>query len=163
MPAGKPPYSGAMRFLFLLALMLPTANARVMTVRWSETPAAFAGKIVQVELANGAKIEGSWISVTATDFTVKAVKDSGGYPAAAVRVAPRSSIRKIGVRSIRVRGRLWGAFGGFFAPAAIASAVKPRNDDPTIGVVMIASGVAGYLIGSHLDHTSTERVVLVDP
>lgn len=129
-----------------------------------DTPPAFAGKIVRVNLANGTKIEGSWISVTDQDFTIKTLKNSAGYPADTTRIVPRASIRGIALRKIRLRGRLWGTFAGFFGPPLIGAAfTKPGDSNQGLGFLALVGGVSGYLIGSHFDHHYTERIRLIDP
>ena len=56
--------------VLLLFAMAPAICAGTIAVKWNQTPIAFAGKTVVVELADGARLRGQWIEVSPQSFTM---------------------------------------------------------------------------------------------
>lgn len=154
-----------MRVFLALLIAVSVAYSDTVTVHWKDTPVAFAGKIVRVELVDGTALEGSWIGITPDSFTLKVNRSADARFAKRAETLPRSSLRKLGIRERRIRGRVLGTLIGYLATAAIviAASQNTHSDSPVGGVTVLIGGATGFFIGRHLDHRVEDRVVLIDP
>lgn len=133
-------------------------------VPWDRTPQVLAGKRVVVELNDGTKVEGAWLAVAASAFTMKVEKSSGpGRRAKGSQSLDRSEIRRVWFGERRVRGRVLGTIGGFYAVMAIAAAATGAPDafQGGWGIAAVAAGVGGYQLGKVFDRSLRE--VIIEP
>lgn len=149
--------------LFMACMLSCEAAAEPRRVAWSQTPEAFLGKRVLIQLTCGARIEGSWISITANTFTMHVEKTSARNTIGkGIQTLPRSSILVIRTRNQRVRGRVAGALAGFYGVAAISYAATGSREalQSGWGPAAFAGGVAGYFAGRAADRATHEVVLL---
>lgn len=150
--------------LLLAFATLASAQPAPLRVAWNETPLAFAGKRVIVDLNNGTRIQGSWATVADDVFTMRVEKTSRSADVAkGAQTLSRSSIKRIRIENRRVRGRVIGTLAGFYAVAGIASAAYRSSEalQGGWGIAAIAGGVLGYYTGRSIDRSTRE--VLLEP
>jgi len=90
--------------LLLLALpVLVSAHDAALAMKWSETPAGLAGHRVVVTLANGKVLEGRWISVDASSFTllIEKTTDKRAYSRGRLTLS-RADVQSLGFRRHRI-------------------------------------------------------------
>ncbi len=140
-----------------------------MPVEWEMTPAAFGGRKAIVKLDTGARIEGNWLGVTPTTFTIDVERSRGkNQPRRGVHTLDRSAIVELRLQEKRIRGRVWGTVFGFVAGSSALSVVHGRSWEqgrslekkagPALGV-FYGVLVASYMAGRAFDKAT--RVVLI--
>jgi len=149
--------------LFLAAVMWAQAQPPPERVSWNRTPEVLNGKLVLIKLTGGTRIEGGWVSVTPSTFTMRIEKTSNKREVQkGLQTIPRSSISEVRARKRRVRGRVIGTLAGFYGIAtigAVASGSMEALQGPT-GLAAVGGAVAGFLIGKSFDHTSHEIILV---
>jgi hypothetical protein len=154
------------KLIILLSATLPLlAQKAPERVHWDQTTRAFAGKVVAVRLTGGTRIEGSWAGVTASTFTIKVDKSSNRKDIpTGVRTLQRSSIASLESGTRRVRGRVIGAFAGFYTIGMIGAAIVHQPDalQGGWGLAASAGAVGGYFLGRGFDQARREVIVLPD-
>jgi len=148
--------------LLICALALPAAP-KPEQVRWEDTPRAFLDRFVVVQLAEGPKIEGRWISVTPGTFTIRVEKSSDRHivPKGA-RVLPRASIVKLETGRRQVRGKVIGWIAGFYAAFGTGVAIHGAGHglSESVEVGGLLGGALGALAGRAWDR-ATHEIVLI--
>jgi hypothetical protein len=143
--------------LFLAPVLLYAAPP--LPIEWEMTTAAFGGRKAIVKLDGGARIEGTWLGVTPTTFTIDVDRTKGkNRPPKGVQTFERSAIIELRVQERRIRGRVGGTLLGWF----VGSPLMLGMSTPTAGVAVLASVMtAGHLAGRKLDKAT--RVVHIKP
>ncbi len=149
-----------MRHLFLLSLaaaLLPAAPPP--PIEWEATTAILGGHAAIVKLDSGARIEGAWLGVTPTTFTMDVKRAKGkSRQAERVKMLERRAIVELRVRRHRIRGRGLGALtASFLTPNLLLR----TSSVPVIWTVCIGVGVAPIIAGAIWDHSS--QVVHIKP
>lgn len=141
--------------VLLLMTALSLTAAQPEQVDWAMSPKVLGHQRVQVQLANGAKVEGRWLAIDADKFTIQVEKTSDrSLVPKKTNTLERSSIRVISRRHPHVRGRVIGTIAGFFAGAGIAAAAT-RTPDGLQGpafFALVGSVAGGYFVGRSYDH-----------
>ncbi|MCL4844859.1 MAG: hypothetical protein KJZ79_23615 [Bryobacteraceae bacterium] len=149
-----------MRHLFLLSLaaaLLPAAPPP--PIEWEATTAILGGHTAIVKLDSGARIEGAWLGVTPTTFTMDVKRAKGkNRPAKGVQTIGRSAIVELRVRRHRIRGRGFGVLTALFLTPNL---ILRTSSVPAIWTVCIGVGVAPIIAGAIWDHSS--QVVHIKP
>ncbi len=149
-----------MRYLFLLLLApLLLHAAPPVPLEWEMNTAAFGGRKAIVKLDSGARIEGNWLSVTPTTFTMDVERTKGkNRPPKGVQTIERSAIVELRPQERRIRGRVIGTTAGFFAGTPMFwSMATPAGGLAVLGSVMTVS----HLLGRASDKAT--RVVHIKP
>lgn len=130
-----------------------------LPIEWEMTTAAFGGRKAIVELDSGARIEGTWLGVTPTTFTMDVDRTKGkNRPPKGVQTIERSAIVELRLQERRIRGRVIGTAAGYFAGTPLFwSMATPAGALAVLGSVMTVS----YLLGRASDKAT--RVVYIKP
>jgi len=150
--------------LFLAAVLLAPAASPAERIPWNQSPERFAGKHVIVRLTSGTLIQGKWVSVTSTAFTINVEKTSNRRDTPhGLQSLPRSSIASVRAGKRRIHGRMIGVAAGFYSIAGIAGAAthSPEALQGGWGIAAVGVAAGGYLIGRAADHETHE--VLFSP
>jgi len=140
----------------LLAPVLLTA-APPLPMEWEMTPAAFGGRKAIVKLNTGARIEGVWLGVTSTTFTIDVDRAYGkNRPQKGVHTLERSAIVELRVQERRIRGRVWGLVFGYFGGALPALHLSSSG---AAKFVFLLCTTTGFLAGYAADKAT--QVVLI--
>lgn len=144
--------------LLMLAPLLLSA-APPLPIEWEMTTAAFGGRKAIVKLDSGARIEGTWLGVTPTTFTMDVKRAKGkNRPAKGVHTLERSAIVELRLQERRIRGRVIGTTAGYFAGMPLFwSMATPAGGLAVLGSVMTVS----HLLGRAADKAT--RVVHIKP
>lgn len=144
--------------LLLLAPVLLTA-APPLPIEWEMTTAAFGGRKAIVKLDSGARIEGTWLGVTPTTFTMDVDRTKGrNRPSKGVQTFERSSIVELRSQERRIRGRVIGGILGYLGGLPLAY----QMPSAAVGVpVLVAVLTATHLAGKASDKST--RVVHIKP
>lgn len=144
--------------LVLLAPVLLYA-APPLPIEWEMTTAAFGGRKAIVKLDSGARIEGVWLDVTPTTFTIDVDRTKGkNGPPKGVQTLERSSIVELRLQERRIRGRVIGTLIGYFGGMPLAY----QAPSAAVGLpVLIAMLTTSHLLGRASDKTT--RVVYIKP
>lgn len=128
-------------------------------IEWERTPAAFGGRKAIVKLDTGARIEGNWLGVTPTTFTMDVERTKGkNRPSKGVQTIDRSSIVELRVQERRIRGRVIGTMAGYFAGTPLFwSMATPAGGLAVLASVMTVS----HLLGTASDKAT--RIVHIKP
>jgi hypothetical protein len=137
-----------MKLSLLFCLFAASLAAQPLEVKWSESPAEFAGKRVELKLNNGAKFDGSWIGVT--EDSVRFRRSNGLF------TYPRSSITQVRIGNWRIRGRVTGTVAAFYLSMNIAWKTGGS------GHAILPGMGAGYALGRLWDKKTRKVVFLPD-
>mgnify|MGYP004702051589 CR=1 FL=1 len=123
------------------------------------TTAAFGGRKAIVKLDSGARIEGTWLGVTPTTFTIDVDRTKGkNRLPKGVQTIDRSSIVELRVQERRIRGRVIGTILGYFGGMPLAY----QAPSAAVGLpVLISVLTVSHLVGRASDKTT--RVVHIRP
>ncbi|MBE7541688.1 MAG: hypothetical protein M9913_10345 [Bryobacteraceae bacterium] len=143
--------------MLLLSAPLLLHAAPPLPIEWEMTTAAFGGRKAVVKLDSGARIEGVWLGVTPTTFTMDVDRTKGrNRLPKGVQTIDRSSIVELRVQERRIRGRVIGTTAGYFAGMPLFwSMASPAGGLAVLGSVMTVS----HLLGRVSDKAT--RVVLI--
>ncbi len=134
--------------IILLLAAVPLLHAATpLPIEWEMTPAAFGGRKAIVKLDSGARIEGTWLGVTPTTFTMDVERTKGkNRPPKGVQVIERSAIVELRLQERRIRGRVIGTTAGYFAGMPLFwSMPTPAGGLVVLGSVMTVSHLLGRL------------------
>ena len=153
-----------MRVFLALLFAASLTCGKSLTVEWSRTPEALAGKIVRVNLKDGSVLDGDWIGVTPNSFTMRVNSTTSDMVRKGTNTLARSSIGALAFRRHRIRGRVIGTALGWFISGGIVSAISRAPDASPIASVALAGAAAGgLLIGRSVDREMTAVVILDSP
>lgn len=131
--------------LVLVAVGLIQAKPSPLYVSWSRSPEALANKFVLVTLQDGFRLEGTWVSVTPSAFTMLVSEK--------IQTVPRSTIVRVQAGKRRVRGRIAGIVIGFYSIVEIGVLATGHSDatQGPIGIAAIGGAILGYFVGKAYD------------
>jgi hypothetical protein len=143
----------------VLAVVPLLGAAPPVPIEWEMTPAAFGGRKAIVTLDNGARIEGVWLGVTPTTFTIDVDRTKGkNRPPKGVHTLERGAIVELRLQERRIRGRVIGTAAGYFAGMPLFwSMATPAGGLAVLGSVMTVS----HLLGRASDKAT--RIVHIKP
>ncbi len=137
-----------MKLTLLCSLFTAILAAEPLAVKWSESPVEFAGKRVVLELKDGTKFDGNWISVTPDSVRFRrSNKEVVAYP--------KDALAEVRVGQRRIRGRVIGLTVGFYAFVALATQSSGKA-----GYGIVPGMAGGYLLGRAFDKDTRAVVFL---
>ena len=140
----------AMKLSLMFCLLAASIAAQpAMEVKWSESPAEFAGRRVELRLTNGTKFDGHWIGVTPDGVRFR--RSNG------LVTLPKSTIAETRVGHWRIRGRVTGTIVGFYVLTAVA-----LNKGNGTGYAILPGMGAGYALGHAWDKRTKPVTFLPD-
>lgn len=143
--------------LFLAPVLLYAAPP--LPIEWEMTTAAFGGRKAIVKLDGGARIEGTWLGVTPTTFTIDVDRTKGkNRPPKGVQTFERSAIIELRVQERRIRGRVIGTILGYFVGVPLAYRAPSST---AAGPVLLSVIAVSHLVGRASDKAT--RVVHIKP
>lgn len=148
-----------MRMITLVLAAGPLLSAALPApIEWERTPAAFGGRKAIVKLDTGARIEGNWLGVTPTTFTMDVERTKGkNRPSKGMQTIERSAIVELRLQERRNRGRMIGGIIGFYFGGPIAYQASSGWFLP----IWAAATAGGILVGRVMDKAT--RIVHIKP
>ncbi len=106
---------------------------------------------MRVELRNGQRWEGAWSGIRGDSAELRLEKKGR------VVLIARNDIVRTSARRGRVRGRVWGTIGGFYAGAGVAGLARGREGlQSPLALLAIGTALLGFAVGKSIDDTRTE-------
>jgi hypothetical protein len=156
--------------LLMLAPLILQAGPP-LPIEWEMTTAAFGGRKAIVKLDTGARIEGVWLGVTPSTFTMDVKRTKGkNRPPKGVQTIDRGAIVELRLHESRIRrevtGTLLGTAIGLHAAdyaAVSTSALMSTGASTAVFLTVWVSVITtARLVGRWLDKKS-RRVVIIEP